>query len=109
MDIGGFKHRVTICEEIVVIDEMGFENTTLTNYIELWAYINNLKGSEFWKAKQVGYENTLEITVRYNPKLNEINTKTFFIKYKNRLFDIIFIDNVKYENEYIKFKVIERG
>lgn len=109
MDISGFKKRITVCEEVISIDEMGFEQSNLINYIDLWAYINNLKGSEFWEAKQVGYENTLEITVRYNPKLNKINTKTFFIKYEDRLFNIVFIDNVKYENKYIKFKVIERG
>lgn len=109
MDIGQFNKRITIIEEVNSYDNSGFENIQQNNYITLWAYVNNLKGREFWDAKQVGYENTLEIMVRYNPKLDKLNSKTFYIKYKNILYDIIQIDNVKHSNEFVKFKVIERG
>ena len=110
MDIGQFNKRITIIQEnTVTTDEMGFEVTGVADYMTLWAYVNNLKGKEFWEAKQIGFENTLEIIVRYNPKLEDINTKTFFIKYKNKIFNIIHIDNIKFENKFIKIKVIERG
>ena len=75
MDIGQFKHRITLVKELNCYDESGFEQVIYEDYITLWAYINNLKGSEFWTAKQLGYENTLEIVVRYNKKLENINTK----------------------------------
>lgn len=109
MDIGQFKHRITLVKELNCYDESGFEQVIYEDYITLWAYINNLKGSEFWTAKQLGYENTLEVVVRYNKKLENINTKTFYIKYKQKLYDITYIDNIKHNNTYIKFKVTERG
>lgn len=80
--------------------------------------MNNLWGKEFYAAKAVQAENTVEFIVRYSKDLEKINSKEYRIKTikdknatkekdKYRYFDITFIDNIKYENKWLKIKAVE--
>lgn len=79
---------------------------------ECWAGLNNLYGKEFWEAASSQAENTLIFKTRYfkvkNIKGDFVDLDSSYkIQWKNRMFDIIHVDNVKYRNEEYKIKVKE--
>ena len=85
----------------------GFDSGDWIDYKIVWANINNLFGREYWEAKNCNAENTLNIVIRYSKDVEILNSKDYRIKWENRLFNITFIDNIKYENKYLKLKVLE--
>ncbi|WP_017416769.1 phage head closure protein [Clostridium tunisiense] len=78
-----------------------------SDYKTIWGSINNLFGKEFWAAKTINSENTVEVIIRYSKEFEELNSKTYRIKWKDRVFNITFVDNIRYENKWIKIKAIE--
>lgn len=75
-----------------------------------YASVNNLYGKEFWSAKAIQSENTVEFIIRYSKSLEVLmaadGTKKYRIFYNNRAYDIVFADNIKYSNLWIKLKAI---
>jgi SPP1 family predicted phage head-tail adaptor len=66
-----------------------------------------LFGNEFWSAKTVQSENTVEFVTRYCNDLAGVNSTEYRILWRNRKFNITFIDNIKYENKWLKIKAVE--
>lgn len=77
-------------------------------FYRCWAYINGLSGSEYWAAQAVQAENTVQFTVRYCRKLDEIVPQAYHIVYHGESYDIKHIDNVKFENRWIKIKAVKK-
>lgn len=106
MDIAGkLNKRVTIqrCEDIE--DVNGFSKTQWQDIKTVWARVNNLYGKEYWEAKKYDAQNTVEFTIRFNAcKDISINDR---IKFKNKIFNIISVDNVLYGDENYKIKAEE--
>ncbi|ACO84546.1 phage head closure protein [Clostridium botulinum] len=116
--IGEMRHRITIQKYNTYQNENGFDIEEWDDYKTVWASMNNLWGKEFYAAKSTNSENTVEFIVRYSKDLEKINSKEYRIKTikdknttkekdKYRYFDITFIDNIKYENKWLKIKAIE--
>ncbi|HIG0355910.1 TPA: phage head closure protein [Clostridium sporogenes] len=116
--IGEMRHRITIQKYNTYQNENGFDIEEWDDYKTVWASMNNLGGKEFYAAKSTNSENTIEFIVRYSKDLEKINTKEYRIKTikdknvtkekdKYRYFDITFIDNIKYENKWLKIKGVE--
>ncbi|NFC89510.1 head-tail adaptor protein [Clostridium botulinum] len=116
--IGEMRHRITIQKYNTYQNENGFDIEEWDDYKTVWASMNNLWGKEFYAAKSTNSENTIEFIVRYSKDLEKINTKEYRIKTikdknatkekdKYRYFDITFIDNIKYENKWLKIKAVE--
>ena len=99
--------RITIQKFREKQDDDGFDTVGWEDYKTIWASINNLWGKEFYAAKAVNAENTVEFIVGYSKGLSNINTKEYRIFWNNRAFNITFIDNIKYENRWLKIKAIE--
>ncbi|MHB9909364.1 phage head closure protein [Clostridium botulinum] len=118
VDIGKMDKRITIQKFSPTQNENGFDIEKWIDYKTVWASMNNLWGKEFYAAKSTNSENTIEFIVRYSKDLEKINSKEYRIKTikdknatkekdKYRYFDITFIDNIKYENKWLKIKAIE--
>ncbi|WP_061329214.1 phage head closure protein [Clostridium botulinum] len=116
--IGEMRHRITIQKYSTYQNDNGFDVRKWDDYKTVWASMNNLWGKEFYAAKATNSENTIEFIVRYSKDLEKINSKEYRIKTikdknatkekdKYRYFDITFIDNIKYENKWLKIKAIE--
>ncbi|EJO5347032.1 phage head closure protein [Clostridium sporogenes] len=116
--IGQLNKRITIQKYNTYQNDNGFDIEDWQPYKTVWASMNNLWGKEFYAAKATNSENTVEFIVRYSKKLEKINSKEYRIKTikdknatkekdKYRYFDITFIDNIKYENKWLKIKAIE--
>lgn len=107
MNIEGLRHRITIQELITTVNDNGFDEKKWIDYKTIWSSMNNLFGKEFYAAKAVNSENTVEFVVRYSKDISTLNAKVYRISWDNRAFNIIFIDNIKYENKWLKIKAIE--
>lgn len=114
MNPGDLKHRITIQKLITATNENGFKEESWVNWKTVWAKVVNLYGKEFWSAKAVQAENTVKFTIRYQRELDD--TKKFRIifgkrqvkgKEQDRVFNISFIDNIKYQNSYQEIKAME--
>lgn len=107
LDIGNMNKRITIQKYTTYQNENGFDIEDWIDYKTVWASVNNLWGKEFYAAKAVNAENTVEFICRYSRDLENIDTKEYRIFWSNRAFDITFVDNIKYENKWLKIKAIE--
>lgn len=118
VNIGDLNKRIVIQKYIINQNENGFDIEEWIDYKAIRTSMNNLWGKEFYAAKAVQAENTVEFIIRYSKDLKNINTKEYRIKTiknknatkekdKYRYFDITFIDNIQYKNRWIKIKAIE--
>ena len=76
---------------------------------EIWANKQNLYGSEFYTAGQVNKQETVKFTIRYMPSILETTKEKMRIISDNKYYDIDFIDNIRYENEWLEIKAIEQA
>lgn len=103
MKIGEFKHRITIKRLITEVNENGFEVETYETYKTLWAKVTNLHGKEYFEAAAIQKEKTVKFIFRAIKGIDE----TMKIDFGGKLYDITFIDNIKYENKYMEVKALE--
>ncbi|KEI02904.1 phage head closure protein [Clostridium botulinum C/D] len=106
VNISEFNKRIFFEKKIVETNENGFELDTWVTEKSFWAKVNNLYGKEFWAAKANNFEDVIVFTVRYSKFLENVDRNVFRIRFKNKTFKIISIDNIKYENKRVKIKAI---
>lgn len=107
MRISGLNHKITF-EKRVVENVNGFEIEKWIKYRNVWASANGLFGSEYYRAKEVGEQNTVQFEIYYSHSLSNLNTKDYRIIFRKQIYDIEYLDNVRFENESIKVKAIRR-
>lgn len=93
-------------EENPIITENNFEEPNWKQKYKLMCSVNNLFGNEYWRAKAVQSEKTTVFKVRYSQIIENLDTEKSRIKFNDKPYDIKFIDNVKYENKWLKIKAI---
>lgn len=91
-------------EDNPVVTENNFEIPNWKPKHKLFCSSNNLFGKEYWSAKAVQSEKTTVFTVRYSKTIENLDTEKSRIIFNDKPYDIQFIDNVKYENKWIKIK-----
>lgn len=83
----------------------GVDQEKWEDFLKLFASANNLYGREYWQAAAVQAETTVQFITLYTPKFKEVNIKNFRIVFNDTIYDIIPpIDNIKYENRYVKLR-----
>ncbi|NKF05300.1 phage head closure protein [Clostridium gasigenes] len=107
INIGDLNKRITIQELKTITTDNGFEEEKWVDSKTVWAKVNNLFGKEFWSAKAINQENSLDFIIRYSKDLSILDSKTNRIYWNERAFNITFIDNIQYKNTWIKIKGIE--
>ena len=105
MEISALNKRITIQELKTNINENGFEIEEWIDFKTVWAGVSNLHGREYFEAAAVQMEKTVKFTIRY---LADIDT-SMRILFKNKAYNIISIDNIKYRNRFIEIKAMEVG
>ena len=71
--------------------------------------MNNLSGTEYWKAAQTQAQDTVVFIMRYHPLLAVLNTREYRLLHRSREYNIASIDNVQYKNEIIKIRAAAKG
>lgn len=103
MEIGNMKHKIIIQRPTVTQNENGYDVTTFVDYKTSWAAVNNLFGDEYFIAMQSQAQNTIKFLIRY---IADIDT-TMRIIFKQKIYNITFIDNIRYGNSYMEIRAIE--
>lgn len=103
MEIGDLRHRITLQNLTISISENGFEVETWEDYKTIWAAVSNLHGREYYAAAAVQAENTVKFTIRY---LQGLDT-ALRISFREKIYDIKAIDNIKYRNRFLEIKAQE--
>lgn len=103
MNPGELRHRITLQKFTTTVNENGFEEETWIDFKTLWASVSNLHGREYFEAAAVQKENTVKFTVRY---IKDLDT-SMKILFKDKSYNIIQIDNIRYENKFIEIKAME--
>lgn len=111
IDAGNFDKKITIQKYgEITYDSEGFPtgNGGWNDYKTVWANVNSLYGSEFWSAKAVNEQDTKNFVIRWSKDLADMEepqgTKKYRIVYKNKQYDITFVDNIGESNTYFKIK-----
>lgn len=99
------NHRVTVQRYQEYEDEHGISREDWVDLNTVWCSMNNLFGKEYWSAKEYNAENTVEFVMRYGA-CKDISVKDR-LKQGTKLFNISSVDNIKYENTFIKIKAME--
>lgn len=103
---GIMDKKIMIQKNISGKDDRGNPIDNWQDYYNPWAYVNELSGNEFYEARLVNLENTVRFTVRYTPKLKDLDTSSYRILFKGRIYDITFVDNPQFRNETLKISAI---
>ena len=85
-------------------DKAGNHILSWVDYYTCHAYVNNLSGKEYWEAAQLNAEKEVFFLIRYCSEAAAIDTEHFRILFRGQVYNITFIDNVKYQNKTIKLR-----
>ena len=103
------RHLIRIDTFTPTQQEDGSWEAEWSLFAEVWANKQNLYGSEFYAAGQVNKQETVKFTIRYMPSILETPKEKMRIISDNKYYDIDFIDNIRYENEWLEIKAIEQA
>ena len=103
MEIGELRHRITLEKLMATTNENGFEIEDWIEIKTVWAAVTNLKGKEFFEAAAVQAQKTVKFTIRFLDGLDE----SMRVLFKGKIYNITFIDNIKYQNKFIEIKALE--
>lgn len=104
MDIGRTNKRVTFCRFTEEKTEMNQTKQVLKEFRTVWASVEPKSGREYIEAEKEHPELTYTITTRYMEDI----TPDMFIKFRNRLFNIRSIRNIRENNEMLEISCTEK-
>ena len=102
MEIGKLNKRIIFQNFTTTENENGFEIQEWSDFKTVWAGVTNLSGREYFAAMQVQAENIVKFTIRCNKNI----TESMRIIFEGNNYDITFIDNIKYGNEFMEIKAL---
>lgn len=108
IDTGKFNQRIIFQKQEHFSDKIGNQSTDIHDFYCCWANVQSVSGREYWEAREQHEENTFSFKVRFCRKLAEINKTDYFIKYRNKIFDITDINNLQASDSVLIIKAIER-
>lgn len=65
LEAGKLRHRVTIEQQITIINDLGEQETAWVEFARRWAAVEPLSGRERFLAEQAQSEVVTRITIRY--------------------------------------------
>ena len=104
MDIGRTNNRVTFCKFAEEQNEMHQTEQVLKKIRTVWASVEPKSGREYIEAEKEHPELTYIITARYMKDI----TPDMFIQFRDRLFNIKSIRNIRENNEMLEISCTEK-
>ena len=104
MDIGRTNKRVSFCKFAEEKNEMNQTTQALKKIRTVWASVEPRSGREYIEAEKEHPELTYIITTRYMEDV----TPDMFIQYRDRLFNIRSIRNIRENNEMLEMSCTEK-
>ena len=66
--------------------------------------MNSLSGKEYWEAAQVNAQRDIYFIIRYCSEVAGMDTEHYRILFRGQVYNISFIDNVRYQNRMLKLR-----
>lgn len=104
MDIGRTNKRVSFCKFTEEKNEMNQTTQVLKKIRTVWASVEPKSGREYIEAEKEHPELTYIITTRYMEGI----TPDMYIQYRDRLFNIRSIRNIRESNEMLEMSCTEK-
>lgn len=102
--LGEWKERITIQKSTLGTDKAGNHVLSWIDYYTCSAFVNNLSGKEYWEAAQVNAQKEIYFLIRYCSKTAGMDTEHYRILFRGQIYNITFLDNVKYQNRILKLR-----
>lgn len=102
--LGEWKERITIQKSSLGNDGAGNHVLSWEDYFSCSAYVNNLSGKEYWEAAQVNAQKDIYFIIRYCSEVSGMDTEHYRILFRGQIYDITFIDNVRYQDKTLKLR-----
>lgn len=102
--LGEWKERITIQKSTLGTDKAGNHVLSWTDYYTCFAFVNNLSGKEYWEAAQVNAHKEVYFLIRYCSEVAGMDTEHYRILFRGQIYNITFLDNVKYQNRILKLR-----
>lgn len=102
--LGEWKERITIQKSTLGNDRAGNHVLSWEDYYTCSAYVNNLSGKEYWEAAQVNAQKDIYFIIRYCSEVSVMDTEHYRILFRGQVYNITFLDNVKYQNKTLKIR-----
>lgn len=102
--LGEWKERITVQKSTPGTDKAGNHVLTWMDHYTCSAYVNNLSGKEYWEAAQVNAQKELYFLIRHCSEIAGMDTEHYRILFRGQVYNITFLDNVKYQNKIVKLR-----
>lgn len=102
--LGAWKERITVQKSSLGNDRAGNHVLSWEDYYTCSAYVNNLSGKEYWEAAQISAQKDIYFIIRYCSEVSAMDTEHYRILFRGQVYDITFIDNVRYQNRTLKLR-----
>lgn len=105
--ISELNKRISIVSISIIQDDYGFEAEQETEVCKCWAKVNNMSGTETFKAGADYNKKVTRFLVRHRRDIEF--TTDMKIRFKNKLYNITYVNNYNYSNEFVELvaEVIE--
>lgn len=90
MNPGNFRTRIMVQKKYLTYNSYNEPIETWKDSIELWSDVINTGGGEFYAAQKLNAQTTAVFRTRYVSSISTVDR----IKYGNRIFEILFINDV---------------
>lgn len=102
--LGEWRERIVFQKSTLGNDEAGNHVLSWEDFYACAAYVNNLSGKEYWEAAQVNAQAEVYFLVRYCSEVAGMDTEHYRILFRGQIYNITFLDNVKYQNKILKLR-----
>lgn len=102
--LGEWKERITVQKSSPENDKAGNHVLSWEDHYTCSAYVNNLSGKEYWEAAQVNAQKDIYFMIRYCSEVAGMDTEHYRILFRGQVYNITFLDNVKYQNKTLKVR-----
>ena len=102
--LGEWKERIMIQKSTPGTDKAGNHVLTWMDHYTCSAYVNNLSGKEYWEAAQVNAQKEIYFLIRHCSETAGMDTEHYRILFRGQIYNITFLDNVKYQNKILKLR-----
>ena len=90
MNPGNFRTRIMVQKKYLTYNSYNEPVETWKDSIELWSDVINTGGGEFYAAQKLNAQTTAVFRTRYVSSISTLDR----IRYGNRIFEILFINDV---------------
>lgn len=100
MNPGELNKRICIMTTVSTPNDNGYEEDQETIYCDCWAKVSNMSGTEIFKSNKDYSKVITRFLIRY--RKDKIITTDMKVRFNNILYDITYVNNYKYSNEFLE-------